>query len=108
MRRALAMLGCGISPSPPISLDVSTMITRRRHSSAKMRAQSRKEVPAVTQPLTSKPLASAVQCSFTRDKSVNAFMYTGRVLLHMLMAFTLSDAWPPCRPRKTRSARQRL
>ena len=46
IRRAVVMLGCGMSPSPPISLLVSTMITLLRHSLARMRAQSRRDVPA--------------------------------------------------------------
>ena len=40
MRRAWPMPGCGMSPSPAISFDVSTMTTRLR-SSLSMRAHSR-------------------------------------------------------------------
>ncbi len=39
MRRARPTAGCGTSPSPPISLEVSTMMTR--FVSAKIRAASR-------------------------------------------------------------------
>ncbi len=41
MRRARPMPGCGISPSPPISLLVSMITTRLRHSSDSRRAISR-------------------------------------------------------------------
>mmetsp|Transcript_8012 Transcript_8012/g.21071 ORF Transcript_8012/g.21071 Transcript_8012/m.21071 type:complete len:272 (+) Transcript_8012:328-1143(+) len=41
MRRARPMAGCGMSPSPPISLDVSTTTTRLPHSSARTLAISR-------------------------------------------------------------------
>jgi hypothetical protein len=41
MRRARPMPGCGMSPSPPISLLVSMMTTRLRHSSDSRRAISR-------------------------------------------------------------------
>jgi hypothetical protein len=40
MRRAPPMAGCGTSPSPPISFEVSTMTTRRPRSSDSTRAIS--------------------------------------------------------------------
>ena len=44
MRRARPIAGCGMSPSPPISFEVSTMMTRLRRSSASTRAASRSSV----------------------------------------------------------------
>lgn len=44
IRRALPMAGWGTSPSPPISLEVSTMTTRLWSSSASVRAISRMTV----------------------------------------------------------------
>ena len=44
MRRARPMPGCGMSPSPAISLEVSTTITRLPRSSASTRAASRNSV----------------------------------------------------------------
>ena len=44
MRRASPMPGCGMSPSPAISLEVSTMMTRLWSSSASTRATSRSMV----------------------------------------------------------------
>ena len=44
MRRARPIPGCGMSPSPPISFEVSTITTRRWQSSASMRLISRMAV----------------------------------------------------------------
>ena len=44
MRRALPIAGCGMSPSPAISLEVSTTTTRLLNSEARTRAASRSMV----------------------------------------------------------------
>ncbi len=63
MRRALPMAGWGTSPSPPISLDVSTMTTRLCSSSASVRAISRMTVvlPTPGLPRNRMLLATAYQ-----------------------------------------------
>mmetsp|Transcript_8812 Transcript_8812/g.18858 ORF Transcript_8812/g.18858 Transcript_8812/m.18858 type:complete len:220 (-) Transcript_8812:3137-3796(-) len=53
MRRAFPMAGCGTSPSPPISLDVSMMTTRFFSSTDSTRATSRMTVVLPTPGLPS-------------------------------------------------------
>ena len=53
MRRARPMAGCGMSPSPAISFDVSTMTTRLPRSSASTRAASRS---IVVLPMPGRPM----------------------------------------------------
>ncbi len=53
IRRALPMAGCGMSPSPAISLQVSTTTTRLPMSSASTRAASRS---IVVLPMPGRPM----------------------------------------------------
>ncbi len=53
IRRALPMAGCGMSPSPAISFEVSTTTTRLRCSSASTRAASRS---IVVLPMPGRPM----------------------------------------------------
>ena len=53
IRRARPMAGCGMSPSPAISFEVSTMTTRLRSSSASTRAASRS---IVVLPMPGRPM----------------------------------------------------
>ena len=59
--RAVPMPGCGMSPSPAISLEVSTMTTRLPASSARTRATSRSMVVLPTPGFPSRRMLSPVR-----------------------------------------------
>src|SRR5215472_2600254 len=71
MRRAKPMPGCGISLSPAISFDVSTMTTRLR-SSERMRAHSRNIVVLPTPGRPSKHIEQDV------DRAVHGTAHAAR------------------------------
>ncbi len=70
MRRALPIAGCGMSPSPAISFEVSTMTTRLFSSSASTRAISRS---IVVLPTPGRPSTSTL-CSLRMMSSIVAIV----------------------------------
>ena len=74
IRRALPIAGWGTSPSPPISLEVSTMTTRLCSSSASVRAISRMTVvlPTPGLPRNRMLLATASTSTYNHLESLDA------------------------------------
>ncbi len=68
MRRARPMPGCGMSPSPAISLEVSTMTTRLSRSSARTRAASRS---IVVLPMPGRPMMRIDWPDSTRSSMIS-------------------------------------
>mmetsp|Transcript_28889 Transcript_28889/g.85550 ORF Transcript_28889/g.85550 Transcript_28889/m.85550 type:complete len:391 (+) Transcript_28889:929-2101(+) len=92
MRRALPIAGCGTSPSPPISLEVSTMTTRFFMSPDSRRAISR---TTVVLPTPGAPSNSTELLLSTRSRIMSAWPDTARPTRHVS---------PTMSPRRLRSA----
>ena len=75
MRRARPMPGCGMSPSPAISLEVSTMTTRLSSSSASTRAASRS---IVVLPMPGRPMIRTLFPDSTRSLMISIVPKTAR------------------------------
>ena len=75
IRRALPMPGCGMSPSPAISLEVSTTITRLFSSSAMKRATSRS---IVVLPTPGRPRSRTLCSVRTRSSMMRIVPKTAR------------------------------
>mmetsp|Transcript_36946 Transcript_36946/g.94487 ORF Transcript_36946/g.94487 Transcript_36946/m.94487 type:complete len:280 (+) Transcript_36946:878-1717(+) len=75
IRRAEPMAGCGTSPSPPISLEVSTMTTRFRKSSLSTRAISR---ITVVLPTPGRPRKRMLSLASSRSWTISMCPVTAR------------------------------
>ena len=75
IRRALPMAGCGMSPSPAISLEVSTTTTRLPRSSARTRAASRS---IVVLPMPGRPMIRIDFPVSTKSVMISIVPYTAR------------------------------
>ena len=95
IRRALPIPRCGMSPSPPISFEVSTITTRRPSSSAKTRAASRS---IVVLPTPGAPSSSTLRPDSTRSRMAPAEPVTAR---------PTRQVSPTIRPRRFRIAEMR-
>ncbi len=93
MRRARPMAGCGTSPSPPISLEVSTITTRLL--SASTRAASRS---MVVLPTPGGPIISTLCPLSTRSWMMSIVPYTARPTRQVM---------PTISPRRLRMAEMR-
>mmetsp|Transcript_8006 Transcript_8006/g.29972 ORF Transcript_8006/g.29972 Transcript_8006/m.29972 type:complete len:269 (+) Transcript_8006:2765-3571(+) len=80
MRRALPIPGWGISPSPPISLDVSTITTRRPHSTLNTRDISR---IAVVLPTPGRPNSKIETPVCSKSFTKSALPSTARPTRHV-------------------------
>mmetsp|Transcript_11721 Transcript_11721/g.38540 ORF Transcript_11721/g.38540 Transcript_11721/m.38540 type:complete len:265 (+) Transcript_11721:559-1353(+) len=85
MRRALPMAGCGTSPSPPISFEVSTMTTRFLRSSLSTRAISRITVVLPTPGRPRKRSDSSVE---RRSRIISTWPVTARPTRHVKPTIT--------------------
>ncbi len=95
MRRAVPIAGCGMSPSPAISFDVSTMITRLFISSASTRATSRS---IVVLPTPGRP-SSSMLCPL--------WMMSSMIAIVPKTARPTRQVRPTMRPRRLRMQEMR-
>ncbi len=75
IRRALPIAGCGMSPSPAISFEVSTTTTRLRCSSARTRAASRS---IVVLPMPGRPMIRIDFPVSMKSAMISIVPYTAR------------------------------
>ena len=95
IRRALPTAGCGMSPSPPISFEVSTIITRFLRSSASTRAASRN---SVVLPTPGRPIIRMLLPDSTMSRMIVIVPNTARPTRQVM---------PTIRPSRLRMAEMR-